>query len=115
MATNQKKSIYLTGTLIDIYDECHSKERNRSFSGRIADIAERYEALLSLTDTPALTAEEKMILGEAVSGTFIDKLKLKYLPEAILDTQISGCSELADKVSRLDYVQRLGLIEELGI
>lgn len=114
MADKFKKSIYLAGELVNIYDECKNN-RSRSFSGRVADIADRYTILMDLADVPELTDSEKVILGEAVLGGFIDKLKIKYLPESILDTELPQSKELADKVSKLDYSQRLKLIESIGI
>lgn len=115
MAKENKKGIYLKGELINIYNECMSGKRDRTFSGRVADIADRYTALIALTDIPEITEEEKMILGECVLGTFLDKLKIKHLPEYIIDTDIYGCKELAEKVSKLDYLQRMALIESLNI
>lgn len=116
MASKFKKSIYLTGELINIYDECNvKKERERSFSGRVSDIVERYTVLMALTDVPELTSGEKVILGEAVLGGFIDRNKIRYLPDSIRDTEMPGAEDLANKVEKLDYNQRLKLIEELKI
>lgn len=116
MASEFKKSIYLTGELINIYDECNvKKERDRSFSGRVADIVERYTVLMAITEVPNLTNEEKVILGEAVLGSFIDRNKIRYLPDSIRDTEMPGSEYLANKVEQLDYNQRLKLIEELKI
>lgn len=114
MSVDQKKSIYLTKDLKKIYDECKSRKRNRTFSGRMADIAERYNALIGLAEIPEITEEEKMILGDVVIG-YVDKIKIKNLPEYIIDTDIYGCKELAEKVSKLDYLQRMALIERLNI
>ena len=50
MAITQKKSIYLTGSLIPIYNSCKDGNCNRSFSGRVADIADRYTCLLYTSD-----------------------------------------------------------------
>lgn len=116
MASKFKKSIYLTGKLINIYDECNvTKERDRSFSGRVSDIVERYTVLMALTEVPELTGGEKVILGEAVLGSFIDRNKIRYLPDSIRDTEMPGAEDLANKVEKLDYNQRLKLIEELKI
>lgn len=116
MASEFKKSIYLTGELINIYDECNvTKKRERSFSGRVSDIVERYTVLMALTEVSELTGEEKVILGEAVLGGFIDRNKIRYLPDSIRDTEMPGSEDLANKVEQLDYNQRLKLIEELKI
>lgn len=115
MAVTQKKSIYLTGALIPIYNSCKDGNCNRSFSGRVADITDRYTALIELTDIPEITDEEKMILGECVLGTFLDKLKIKHLPEYIIDTKLNGSVELAKKVKQMTHLQRVALIESLGI
>ena len=114
MAVTQKKSIYLTGALIPIYNSCKDGNCNRSFSGRVADITDRYTALIALTDIPEITDEE-MILGECVLGTFLDKLKIKHLPEYIIDTKLNGSAELAKKVKQMTPLQRVALIESLGI
>lgn len=116
MADKFKKSIYLTGELINIYDECNvTKERDRSFSGRVADITERYAVLMSLTQVPELSDEEKCILGEAVLGGFMDCNKVRYLPDCVRDTGMDGSEDLAEKVDELDFAQRLKLIEDLKI
>ena len=114
MGIENKKGIYLKGELINIYNECMSGKRDRTFSGRMVDIAERYKALISLADVPTLTDDEQMILGDVVIG-YVDKIKIKNLPEYILDTEVYGCKKLAEKVSKLDYLQRVSLIESLNI
>lgn len=116
MASKFKKSIYLTGELINIYDECNvTKERDRSFSGRVSDIVERYDVLMGLTEVPELSPDQKIILGEAILGGFVDRTKIRYLHYSIRDTEMDGCDELANFVEQLDYAQRIKLIEELGL
>ncbi|AAM79339.1 TPA: hypothetical protein ACQNWS_001648 [Streptococcus pyogenes] len=111
----RKKSIYINGALEKIYDECSNALRNRTFSGRVMDIAERYDALMGLTEIPELTPQQQMILGEAVLGAFMDRNKIRYLHDAIADTEIDGCLDLAKMVRDLDYAQRLKLIESINI
>ncbi|HEL1012853.1 TPA: hypothetical protein TVB68_002087 [Streptococcus equi subsp. ruminatorum] len=111
----RKKSIYINGALEKFYDECSNGMRNRTFSGRVMDIAERYDVLMGLTEIPELTPEQKMILGEAILGGFMDRNKIRYLPDAIADTDLDGCLALAKIVKDLDYTQRIKLIESINI
>ncbi|MGG6839139.1 UNVERIFIED_CONTAM: hypothetical protein KB581_08860 [Streptococcus canis] len=111
----RKKSIYINGALEKVYDECNNGARNRRFSGRVTDIVERYDVLMGLTEVPELTPEQQIILGEAVLGTFMDRNKIRYLHDAIADTEIDGCLDLANMVRDLDYAQRLKLIESINI
>ncbi|AKG28336.1 TPA: hypothetical protein ACQ99M_000087 [Streptococcus pyogenes] len=111
----RKKSIYINGALEKVYDECCNGMRNRTFSGRVMDIAERYDVLMGLTEIPELTPQQQMILGEAVLGAFMDRNKIRYLHDAIADTEIDGCLDLAKIVRDLDYTQRLKLIESINI
>lgn len=111
----RKKSIYINGALEKVYDECNNGSRDRKFSGRVTDIVERYDVLMGLTEVPELTPNQQMILGEAVLGTFVDKNKIRYLHDAIADTELDGCVELAKIVRDLDYAQRLKLIESINI
>lgn len=111
----RKKSIYINGALEKVYDECNNGSRNRKFSGRVTDIVERYDVLMALTKAPELTPNQKMILGEAVMGGFMDRNKIRYLHDSIADTELDGCIELAKIVEELDYAQRLKLIESINI
>lgn len=111
----RKKSIYINGALEKVYDECSNGSRDRTFSGRVTDIAERYEVLMGLTEAPKLSSEQQLILGEAVLGGFIDKTKIRYLHYSILDTEMDGCEELANIVEQLSYAQRIKLIEVLSV
>ncbi|CAW92205.1 hypothetical protein [Streptococcus equi] len=111
----RKKSIYINGALEKVYDECNNGSRNRKFSGRVTDIVERYDILMALTEIPELTPEQKMILGEAILGGFMDRNKIRYLPDAIADTDLDGCLALAKIVKDLDYTQRIKLIESINI
>lgn len=79
------------------------------------DITERYDALMGLTEIPELTPQQQVILGEAVLGTFMDRNKIRYLHDAIADTEVDGCIGLAKIVKDLDYTQRLKLIESINI
>lgn len=110
-----KKSIYLTDQLELINNECTNGYRNRSFSGRVADIVDRYSVLISLTDTVSLSDNEKVIFGEAILGTFIDRDTITYLHENLKDTGLEGADELAAKVEPLSPLERMALIESLDL
>ena len=94
MAQELKKSIYLQGGVIDVYNETQNKERPQSFSKRMGQIVDRYYL---------------------IQGSYIDKLFIKYLHEEIDDTELDGASDLAKKVKKLDFVQRIKLIEEMKL
>ncbi|MHA2719559.1 hypothetical protein [Streptococcus agalactiae] len=115
MADKLKKSIYLTGKLIDTYDECITKKRVRSFSGRVSDIVDRYEILIGLAKIPELNDTEKVILGKTILGSVMDKYEILYMPDNIRDTDLEGAEELAKRIEPLDNLQRMALIEALKI
>lgn len=119
MAEIKKKvSIYLASQNLQNLHQKHTTKNTGQyvkFSRRIADIVDRYDILMGLTEVPELSDNEKVILGEAVLGGFIDKMKIRYLSESIRDTELEGCDELANKVEEMNYVQRVALIETLDI
>lgn len=115
MAQELKKSIYLQGGVIDVYTETQNKERSQSFSKRMGQIVDRYHLILDSVNTPELSVNEKHILGVTIQGSYIDKLFIKYLHEEIDDTELDGSSDLAKKVKKLDFLQRIKLIEEMKL
>ena len=115
MAQELKKSIYLQGGVIDVYTETRNKERPQSFSKRMGQIVDRYHLILDSVNTPELSVNEKHVLGVTIQGSYIDKLFIKYLHEEIDDTELDGASDLAKKVKRLDFLQRIKLIEEMKL
>ncbi|HEO4177357.1 TPA: hypothetical protein ACQ0F8_001625 [Streptococcus agalactiae] len=111
----RKKSIYINGALEKVYDEYSNSTKNRTFSGRVMDIVERYDVLMGLTEVPELTSEQQVVLGEAIMGSFMDRNKIRYLHDSVADTELNGCLELAKIIKNLDYIQRVKLIESINV
>ena len=61
-----------------------NKLEERTFSGRLADIVERYDAIAANTEMPPLTKTEVLILSEVFGGSEISPTKIKYLHEDVL-------------------------------
>ena len=109
MSNSRKKTIWLSDHMVDMYEN----PDGRTFSRRVADTIERYNVLIGLAEKIEVTEIELSILGEAVLGAFIDRAKIRYLPDSIRDTEMPGAEELANKVEALDYLGRMALIEKI--
>lgn len=111
MSNSRKKTIWLSDQMVDMYEN----PDGRTFSRRVADTIERYNVLMGLAEKIELTERDLAILGEAVLGTFIDRNKIRYLPDSIRDTEMPGAEDLANKVESLDYLGRMALVEKIAM
>lgn len=112
MPQENKKSLYLTGRLWDVYNDT---TRPQSFSKRVEQMVNRYQLILDETDVFTPTPEEAAIIGEAVQGSYIDRLYLRYFHDEIADVEQDSAKELAKKIEPLTIAQRLKLIEGLRL
>jgi hypothetical protein len=111
-----RKQIWLNPPLERLAEQCgQAKGRDGKFSARLGDIVERYEAIMANTPIPAMTDEEKMILGAAVCGSVLSTITIKYLHEGISDLGIPGAIELAEKVQEWTAAERIAAIESLKV
>lgn len=110
-----RKQIWMNPPLEKLADQFKDKTRNGTFSRRLGDIVERYEAIMANTTVPAMTDEEKMVLGAAVCGSMLTPVAIRYLHESIADLGIAGAKELAERVQQWTAAERIAAIESLGI
>lgn len=113
---NKRKTIYTNPPLEALETEC--REGEVSFSARLGDIVERYDALMKLTNAPELTDIEKMILGEVVLGSVVSPTTVRYMHESVMDAATGTEDErkaLHDKIKNWSPIERIAAIESLGI
>jgi len=113
-ARNKKRpSIYLSPPLETVVDNLRD---GQSLSARLAEIAERYQLVCS--QAPTLTDQERDLLGNTLSGSFVEPLLIKYLDAELEDSDAwdpSALRDLATRVRDMSYAQRVALIESLGL
>lgn len=93
---------------------------DRSASGRISQVCERYRHIIN-ADMPEVTDNELTMLANALFGTFIDPLTVDYLWQEIADERddsdpekpIPEYLELAEKIKSMSIAQRYALIENI--
>ncbi|MCD6006891.1 hypothetical protein [Halomonas sp. IOP_31] len=113
--TNRNKkrpSIYLSPPLERVADNLRD---GQSLSARLAEIAERYQ--LACSQAPALADDERQLLGNTLSGSYIEPLLIKHLDAELEDSDAgdpSALRDLAARVRSMSYAQRVALIESLG-
>jgi hypothetical protein len=117
-AIMSRKQIWMNPPLERLAEQATGKGRDGTFSRRLGDIVERYDALMKLTPVPELTDEEKMIIGAVVCGSVISPLTIKYMDESVIESG-AGSSEflqqLSGKVKTWSVAERIAVIESLGI
>lgn len=113
----KRKMIWLNPPLENLAQQCSGKGRDGKFSRRLGDIVERYDTIMKLTHVPEVSDDEAFILSEAICGSFIDAIHVRYLHEGILDCA-SGTEEtrkaLSQKVANWTPAERLAVIEWMG-
>lgn len=102
----RRPSIYLSEPLQRVEDRLRERQ---TLSGRLAQMAERYELVCS--QVPELSDVEKDQMGAALSGTFIEPLLIKHLDSELEDL---GATDLAARVRDMSYGERVAIIESLG-
>jgi hypothetical protein len=112
-ARNKKRpSIYLSPPLEAVLDNLRE---GQSLSQRLAEIAERYQ--LACSQVPALTDQERHLLGNTLSGSLVEPLMIKHLDAELEDSDAgdpSALRDLAARVRGMSYAERVALIESLG-
>lgn len=110
---NKKRpSIYLSPPLQAVAEQLRD---GQTLSARLATIAERYA--LVCRDVPELNERERHLLGNTLSGSFIEPLLIRHLDAEIEDSDAGDESELRDLaalVRDMTFAQRVALVESLG-
>jgi hypothetical protein len=114
-----KKTISLNSSLEKLAEDVvKASGRAGKFSARLGDIAERYELILRLTPAPELTDAEKLILDEAIRGGGVSLSSIRHMDELVMDCASGSIDEriaLHDKVTNWAPVERIAVIEQLGL
>jgi len=108
----KRTSIYLSPPLGRVEE---ALRENQSLSGRMATIAERYALICS--QLPYLTEQDRLLLGNTLSGSLVEPLLIKHLDAELEDSDAgdpSALRDLAARVREMSYAQRVALIESLG-
>lgn len=110
---NKKRpSIYLSPPLERVVENLRD---GQSLSARLAEIAERYQ--LACSQAPALTDDERPLLGNTLSGSFVEPLLIKHLDAELEDSDAgdpSALRDLAARVRGMSYAERVAMVEALG-
>lgn len=114
-----KRTIYMSEPLERLAEETKGDSRRTSgFSRRLGEIVERYQIMLDLDTPPELTETELAIMGEVLSGSVIDRRKIRGLHLDVLDAATgtpADKKQLSAKIEGLTAGQRLALIEKIGL
>lgn len=114
-----KRTIYMSEPLERLAEETRGDSRRTSgFSRRLGEIVERYQIMLDLDTPPELTETELAIMGEVLSGSVIDRRKIRGLHLDVLDAATgtpADKKQLSAKIERLTAGQRLAMIEKIGL
>lgn len=87
-----------------------------SISGRINRAAERYLEIVKRHDLK-LTKDEKAILRNCLSGSWVDPLFIRHLDHEVADSEHAGSKEgraLLKKLEAASYADLVAEIERLG-
>lgn len=95
--------------------ELNAKRDTIGVTGRLNQIWDRYALLCA--QAPKLTDEECYLLGNTLSGSYIEPLLIKHLDDEIEDSDAGDASALRDlaaRVREMSLAERVALIESLG-
>ncbi len=83
------------------------------FSQRVATILDRYQGLLEYHHSSLnhMSDTERQHVAECMMGSVVDALFIDCLEQELAD---AGHDDLAKKIEKLNYADRLVLIEALG-
>ncbi|NIC05247.1 hypothetical protein [Billgrantia bachuensis] len=84
-------------------------------TGRLNQIWDRYALLCA--QPPKLTDEERQLLGNTLSGSYIEPLLIKHLDAELEDSDTgepSALRDLAARVREMSLAERVAMIESLG-
>lgn len=95
---------------------------NDPVSGRLSQVCDRYRHIC-LSSMPDITDDELMMIGNALTGTFIDPLTVDNLHQDIADERddsdptnpLPEYVELAEKVRNWTVAQKYAVLEALKI
>lgn len=116
MSKNKKTSLYKAEPILRLEQ---SMKTSDTLSGKINKTVDRYQHIIR-SDMPELTDNEINIIGNCLSGTFIDPLTVEYLDQDIGDyddlaNENINYPELVEKIKKMTIGQRYAVLEKLGM
>lgn len=87
-------------------------------TGRLNQMWDRYAALIK-QEALVLTEDEDIVLKQALMGSFVEPLMIRYLEVEIQDcddylTGSVAAKSLAEKLEAASYAQKLATVEKAG-
>lgn len=95
--------------------DLEARRGTEGVTGRLNQIFDRYQLITA--KVPALTEQETVLLGNTLSGSYIEPLLIKHLDDELLDSDAGTpdeCQALADRIRNMTLAERVALIESLG-
>lgn len=110
---SKKTSVYFGPPLLDLTGNLTAED---SVSGRINRCAERYRAILNRHGID-LDAEESVILGNCLSGGWVEPLLIRHLDTEIEESEYAdsaAAKRLISKLRSASFADRVATVERLG-
>lgn len=110
---DKKKTIYCGPPLMEVV---RKMKEGQGISSRLNQVAERYLAILREHGVD-LTDEEATILGNCLSGTFVDPLLIRHLADEVEDSDFAdeeAAKSLIRKLRSASYADLVATVERLG-
>lgn len=95
--------------------ELNARRDTVGVTGRLNQIWDRYALICA--QAPTLTEQERHLLGNTLSGSFIEPLLIRHLDAELEDSDAGDPSELrdlAERVREMSLAERVAMIESLG-
>ncbi|MCX2802267.1 hypothetical protein OQJ68_10765 [Microbulbifer thermotolerans] len=112
MAKQKRPSIYLNPPIERVQSELRE---GQSLSARLGQICERYA--LICRDVPELSEEERLLLANILSGSYVEPLLIRHLDAEVEDSDVASRDELdalAGKIRDMSVAERVALVESMG-
>ena len=111
---SRRSSVYFGASLETLTANLTAED---SVSGRLNRAAERYLEILKRHDLN-LTEEERAILGNCLSGSFVDPLCIRHLADAVEDFELADSragQALIAKLRDAPFADLVAEVERLGL
>ena len=111
----KKSSVYFGPPLMALIEGLEDRD---SVSGRINRAAERYLAILERHGLD-LTDAERHVLGNCLSGSWVEPLLIRHLADEIADSEFWDAGDpaarsLVEKIRAASFADLVATVEKLG-
>lgn len=110
---SKKSSVYFAEPLLALTGNLGEGD---SCSGRINRTAERYLEIVKRHDL-GLTDAERLILGNCLSGSWVDPIVIRHLADEVADSEFADTKEakaLIKKLQAANFADLVAEVERLG-